>query len=106
MTEKDDLEAIDKELKQLLHIDLTYDATKMRKAMDQMLNKALEDAEARLELDATELFDHLEWAWGIIANAYGGNWQNAPKGWREAAESWRDKWTDILSHHLIADEEE
>ena len=29
-------------------------------------------------------------AWGIIANAYGGNWDEASDEWRGAAERWRD----------------
>lgn len=34
----------------------------------------------------------LETAWGIIANAYGGNWDLASEasGWKAAAERWRD----------------
>lgn len=32
----------------------------------------------------------LEWAWGIIANAGGGNWELESQGWREAAARWRD----------------
>ena len=31
-------------------------------------------------------------AWGIIANAFGGNWNLASPEWREAAERWRDRW--------------
>lgn len=34
--------------------------------------------------------DLLEWAWGIIANAGGGNWELESQGWREAAARWRD----------------
>lgn len=32
--------------------------------------------------------DLLEAAWGLIANAYGGDWDSAPKEWREAAKEW------------------
>lgn len=32
-----------------------------------------------------------ELAWGIIANAYGGTWDRAPKDWRRAACAWRDE---------------
>ena len=39
-----------------------------------------------------ELLDSEESAWGIIANAYGGNWELANKEWREAAIRWRDKY--------------
>jgi len=34
--------------------------------------------------EATEL------AWGIISNAYGGDWGQANDDWRGAAERWRD----------------
>lgn len=33
----------------------------------------------------------LELAWGLIANAWHGNWEDAPVEWREAAERWRDE---------------
>lgn len=33
----------------------------------------------------------LESAWVLIANAYDGNWEQAPVEWREAAEKWRDE---------------
>ncbi len=35
-------------------------------------------------------FDLIEMAWGLIANAYGGNWQMASKEWEGAAARWRD----------------
>ena len=34
--------------------------------------------------------DLLEWAWAIIANANGGNWDKANSDWKEAAIKWRD----------------
>jgi hypothetical protein len=34
----------------------------------------------------------LEWAWGIIANAHGGDWTKATSEWREAANLWRDSY--------------
>lgn len=36
--------------------------------------------------------DLLEVAWGIIANANGGDWSKATDEWREAAERWRDEY--------------
>lgn len=33
----------------------------------------------------------MELAWGLIANAYGGNWASATDEWRQAAERWRDE---------------
>lgn len=46
-------------------------------------NKALRERNAKLEccVDA---------AWGIIANAGGGDWNTQTPEWKEAAESWRD----------------
>lgn len=37
-------------------------------------------------------FDLAEAAWGIIANAYGGNWDLATPDWRDAAERWREEY--------------
>ena len=38
--------------------------------------------------------DLLESAWGLIANAYGGDWDLASEasGWKDAAERWRDQY--------------
>ncbi len=48
----------------------------------------------------------LELAWGLIANAYGGNWNEAPDDWREAAERWRDRWhAELREHGVVAEEE-
>lgn len=41
--------------------------------------------------------DLLEWAWGIIANAGGGNWELESPEWREAASRWRDAYHGTLS---------
>lgn len=40
-----------------------------------------------------------ELAWGLIANAYGGNWDLASEasGWKVAAERWRDAYHATLS---------
>ena len=35
--------------------------------------------------------DAIDDAWGIIANAFGGNWDQASPEWRQAAERWRDR---------------
>ena len=34
--------------------------------------------------------DLVEWAWTIIANAGGGDWENESAEWRKAAAAWRD----------------
>lgn len=50
--------------------------------------------------DAWPASEPVESAWGIIANAYGGNWDEAPEDWRKAAERWRDEvWLPSLSHN-------
>lgn len=43
--------------------------------------------------------DHLETAWGVIANAGVslGDWSSMTPEWREAAEKWRDEWLRMLS---------
>lgn len=51
----------------------------------------------RREAQKTAL-DHLELAWGIIANAAGGDWDhpiNHPE-WKAAAERWRDRYFTML----------
>lgn len=43
--------------------------------------------------------DLLYVAWGLIANACGGNWDEADRlspGWKAAAERWRDRWHATL----------
>ena len=41
-------------------------------------------------INQPENADLLEAAWGIIANAHGGNWAIAGSDWQRAAERWRD----------------
>jgi len=38
-----------------------------------------------------DLIHRLEIAWGIIANAHGGNWLDASQDWQDAASRWRDE---------------
>lgn len=45
----------------------------------------------------------LELAWGIIANAFGGDWSQASPEWREAAEKWRDRWIKSPTTVTVAD---
>lgn len=40
--------------------------------------------------DYKNIQDALESAWILIANAYNGDWSQAPEPWRAAAENWRD----------------
>lgn len=44
----------------------------------------------------TSADDLLESAWGVIANANGGNWEDESPEWQEAARRWRDNWHQYL----------
>ena len=47
------------------------------------------------------LLDTIETAWGIIANANGGDWEELGPEWKAAAERWRDnEWHQILQGKL------
>ena len=55
------------------------------------------DQDSPVEIPLTEdAGDLLEDAWGIIANAYGGNWDMAPVSWRTAAERFRDGYGALM----------
>lgn len=43
--------------------------------------------------------DLTEAAWGLIANAWDGNWNDAPVAWREAAIRWREAYHKTLPGH-------
>jgi hypothetical protein len=47
----------------------------------------LTDAKNKIEA----LHSAVDAAWGILANAFGGNWDQASPEWRQAAERWRDE---------------
>lgn len=42
------------------------------------------------EVDRLRLSEEL--AWGLIANAFGGDWSLASPAWLEAAQRWRDEY--------------
>lgn len=42
--------------------------------------------------------DLLELAWGVIANAGGGDWTTQTEEWQEAAARWRDRYHAALEH--------
>ncbi len=44
-----------------------------------------------------------ELAWGLIANAYGGEWDQASLDWKMAAERWRDSYQGV-KHELSTTE--
>ena len=52
-----------------------------------------------------ELLDLLEYAWGIIANAYGGEWTEASKSWETAAYSWRNRYGGVLKKIALQNQE-
>lgn len=43
--------------------------------------------------DQADVAQQLDKAWGIIAEAWDGDWRKAPESWRTAAEEWRDVYT-------------
>lgn len=45
-----------------------------------------------------------EAAWGIIANAFGGDWSKASDEWREAAECWRDAYHETIGNAVTTRE--
>ncbi len=54
----------------------------------------------RLEAEIDTLMDSMEVAWGVIANAHGGNWSLASRDWLEAAECYRDEhWNPALKRN-------
>ena len=44
-----------------------------------------------------QAFSDIEAAWGLIANAYGGDWEKASPEWKESAEKWRDEVWDKVA---------
>jgi hypothetical protein len=47
----------------------------------------------RLREENARLFDEMELAWGIIANAGGnGDWSKESKEWQDAAQRWRGRY--------------
>lgn len=45
-----------------------------------------------LKGDKASLLDLAEMAWGVIANASGGNWHLERADWQEAAAKWRERY--------------
>jgi hypothetical protein len=50
--------------------------------------------------------EEMQAAWGLIANASGGNWHFQADGWVEAAENWRDRWHRRHERHGIGDDDD
>lgn len=54
--------------------------------------------------ESDEKDELLEFAWGIIANAYAGDWDKATPPWKSAAEDWRDRWAALsVKENLTGD---
>ena len=47
-------------------------------------------------MNEQQLRDLLYEAWGVIANASGGNWEEQSQEWQDAAKRWRDSWHETL----------
>jgi len=58
---------------------------------------AAQEENAKLRDEVGRLRDRLEMAWGIIANAGGGNWTLETKEWQRAAARWRDDYFAALA---------
>jgi len=62
-----------------------------------MVPDPVADELARVLCEGSRRLDALELAWGLIANAYVGDWESAPSNWHDAAIRWRDEqWHPIL----------
>jgi hypothetical protein len=60
-------------------------------------------SEAKPAVNSPEdLLDVLETAWGILANASGGNWNEQNSGWRDAAYRFRDVYFNRISEARLA----
>lgn len=44
--------------------------------------------------------DLLEFAWGVIANVSGSNWDKQSPEWQDAAKRWRDQYHARLDEHV------
>jgi hypothetical protein len=62
------------------------------KMTDNTIVKQWADEVAQREAKNERLVDELELAWGIIANAGGGDWETQTKEWQDAATRWRDRY--------------
>lgn len=45
----------------------------------------------------TRAYIALDLAWGLVANAGGGDWGKESRTWKEAAEAWRDEYWDVIT---------
>lgn len=63
------------------------------------------EVDVSLGIGVARVIDHLlnqlEFAWVIIANAGGGDWNKEAKHWVCAAKKWRNEWHNILDAKLL-----
>lgn len=59
-----------------------------------LVDRTLDEREVDARVVHVE--DLAELAWGLIANASGGDWTEQSRQWREAATRWRDRWLAYL----------
>jgi len=70
---------------------------------DPRVEKALRDYDGGRALDALLTEEEIkeqhliDWAWSIIANAGGGDWERESADWQEAAAKWRHNYHLHLS---------
>jgi hypothetical protein len=50
----------------------------------------------RVNKKVRECDELLHWAWTVIANAHGGDWEAETPEWQDAARTWRDRYHDWL----------
>lgn len=84
----------DAALTELEHEILAH--TDDNRAWADIAHEARTERDAALEREA-KLLDLAEMAWGIIANAYGGNWDLSHPDWKQAAEKWRNQYHAALA---------
>ncbi len=52
-----------------------------------------------------QMSDLLYYAWGIIANAGGGDWTTQTDDWQKAAASFREQWHELIAQLRTLDSE-
>ncbi len=72
-------------------------------SVDWMLRAWNDIPVSKDELQDSFQMDMLEAAWGIIADAGGGNWQTQGDDWQLAAEKWRDGYDAVLGAYTAHD---
>jgi hypothetical protein len=80
-----------------------YEGPPLPYTEDELKDRYFELAHKKLQESMDQCIDI---AWGVIANAYGGNWDEASEDWRNAAERWRDTYLPETSRRNAAREQE